>query len=86
MIAYRPLLLGALLLTASGAFAQAKRPADIDPDSLARLPGVLAALPQAPSAASVLVKGSRFMKMEMVVQALQALQSPAAAAGGAPCC
>jgi 4-carboxymuconolactone decarboxylase len=38
MIAYRPLLFGALLLTASGAFAQAKLPADIDPDSLARLP------------------------------------------------
>jgi UDP-N-acetylmuramoyl-tripeptide--D-alanyl-D-alanine ligase len=32
---------------------------------------LLAALPQAPAAASVLVKGSRFMKMEQVVQALQ---------------
>ncbi|HEY6132741.1 MAG TPA: UDP-N-acetylmuramoyl-tripeptide--D-alanyl-D-alanine ligase [Rubrivivax sp.] len=32
---------------------------------------LIAALPQAPQAASVLVKGSRFMKMERVVQALQ---------------
>ncbi len=32
---------------------------------------LLAALPEAPAAASVLVKGSRFMKMEQVVQALQ---------------
>ena len=32
---------------------------------------LLAALPQAPVAASLLVKGSRFMKMEQVVQALQ---------------
>jgi UDP-N-acetylmuramoyl-tripeptide--D-alanyl-D-alanine ligase len=33
---------------------------------------VVAALAQAPAAASILVKGSRFMKMEQVVQALQA--------------
>jgi UDP-N-acetylmuramoyl-tripeptide--D-alanyl-D-alanine ligase len=33
---------------------------------------LLQALPEAPAAASVLVKGSRFMKMEQVVQALQA--------------
>jgi UDP-N-acetylmuramoyl-tripeptide--D-alanyl-D-alanine ligase len=32
---------------------------------------LVAALPQAEAAASVLVKGSRFMKMEQVVQALQ---------------
>jgi len=31
---------------------------------------LLAALPQGPAAASILVKGSRFMKMEQVVQAL----------------
>ena len=44
---------------------------------------LLAALPQAPQAASVLVKGSRFMKMEQVVQALcQQLQPGAEAA----CC
>ena len=36
---------------------------------------VLAALPGAPPAASVLVKGSRFMKMERVVQALRAAWS-----------
>lgn len=35
---------------------------------------VVAALHEAPPAASVLVKGSRFMKMEQVVQALQAMQ------------
>ncbi|MDE2275546.1 MAG: UDP-N-acetylmuramoyl-tripeptide--D-alanyl-D-alanine ligase, partial [Burkholderiales bacterium] len=46
---------------------------------------LLQALPQArPEAASVLVKGSRFMKMERVVHALQALQStPAARDAGA---
>ena len=44
---------------------------------------LLAALPQAGAAASVLVKGSRFMKMERVVQALQA---GAAGRGGAACC
>ena len=33
---------------------------------------LIAALPQAPPAASVLVKGSRFMRMERVVQALRA--------------
>lgn len=38
-------------------------------DTVAQL---LAALPQAPAFASVLVKGSRFMKMEQVVAALQA--------------
>jgi UDP-N-acetylmuramoyl-tripeptide--D-alanyl-D-alanine ligase len=37
----------------------------------ADVPALLQALPQAPAAASVLVKGSRFMRMERVVQALQ---------------
>ncbi len=44
-------------------------------DSVAAL---LAALPSAPAAASVLVKGSRFMKMEQVVKALQKKASDAA--------
>ena len=43
-----------------------------------------------PTVGSVLVKGSRFMKMEQVVQALQALHEDgaagAAAQGGAACC
>jgi UDP-N-acetylmuramoyl-tripeptide--D-alanyl-D-alanine ligase len=45
-------------------------------------------LPNArPAAASVLVKGSRFMKMEQVVQALQQMSSPAAQGQEAkPCC
>ncbi|MDE2146898.1 MAG: UDP-N-acetylmuramoyl-tripeptide--D-alanyl-D-alanine ligase [Burkholderiales bacterium] len=47
------------------------------------VPALLAALAAGrPEAASVLVKGSRFMKMERVVQALQALQDGPAAAGG----
>jgi UDP-N-acetylmuramoyl-tripeptide--D-alanyl-D-alanine ligase len=37
---------------------------------------LLAALPQGPAAASILVKGSRFMKMEQVVHALAAPLSP----------
>ena len=44
-------------------------------DSVAAL---LAALPSAPDAASVLVKGSRFMKMEQVVKALQMKATDAA--------
>ena len=39
-------------------------------DTVAQL---LVALPQAPAFASVLVKGSRFMKMEQVVAALQTI-------------
>ncbi|MBT9490383.1 MAG: UDP-N-acetylmuramoyl-tripeptide--D-alanyl-D-alanine ligase [Rubrivivax sp.] len=38
----------------------------------AEVPALLAALADAPAAASVLVKGSRFMQMERVVQALRA--------------
>ena len=41
---------------------------------------LLSALPDAPAAASVLVKGSRFMKMERVVAALKSTPSAAAAA------
>ncbi|MBA4175786.1 MAG: UDP-N-acetylmuramoylalanyl-D-glutamyl-2, 6-diaminopimelate--D-alanyl-D-alanine ligase [Leptothrix sp. (in: Bacteria)] len=48
---------------------------------------LLAALPAArPSAASVLIKGSRFMKMEQVVNALQQLSTPPAAPGASTCC
>ena len=38
---------------------------------------LVAALPQGPDAASLLVKGSRFMGMERAVAALQALQPQA---------
>ncbi len=41
---------------------------------------LLAALPEAPAAASVLVKGSRFMKMERVVAALKSASSAASVA------
>jgi UDP-N-acetylmuramoyl-tripeptide--D-alanyl-D-alanine ligase len=51
---------------------------------------LVAALAEGPPAASLLVKGSRFMHMERVVAALQALQPPRPAApalsGGAACC
>ena len=48
---------------------------------------LVAALPQAPEAASVLVKGSRFMKMEQVVLALrQQLQPGGPHEQGAACC
>jgi UDP-N-acetylmuramoyl-tripeptide--D-alanyl-D-alanine ligase len=43
---------------------------------------LVAALHEAPAAASVLVKGSRFMKMEQVVQALQARHTPPHHRGG----
>ena len=59
---------GALCRHAAGAFAGARHF-----DSVADL---MAALPQAPQASAVLVKGSRFMKMEQVVSALS---SPAPA-------
>ena len=44
------------------------------------LPALLAALPQAPACGAVLVKGSRFMGMVAVVQALQQLGAATAAA------
>ena len=44
---------------------------------------LIEALPEAPDAASVLVKGSRFMRMEQVVKALQAMQTPSAGAADA---
>ncbi len=50
---------------------------------------LVAALHQAPAAAAVLVKGSRFMKMEQVVQALRARLQPAqpgSSGQGAACC
>ena len=48
---------------------------------------LLAALPAAqPAAATVLVKGSRFMQMEQVVQALQQMTTAPAAPGATPCC
>ena len=48
---------------------------------------LLAALQQAPPAASVLVKGSRFMKMELVVQALcQQFAAGSPHIQGAACC
>ncbi len=51
---------------------------------------LVAALAEGPPAASLLVKGSRFMRMERVVAALLALQPPLpaqpASSGGAACC
>ncbi len=49
-------------------------------DGTARM---LAALAEGPAAASILVKGSRFMRMEQIVQALAAADGAAAAAGRA---
>jgi UDP-N-acetylmuramoyl-tripeptide--D-alanyl-D-alanine ligase len=53
---------GSLSAHAAQAFAGARH--------FASVAELVAALPQAPAAASVLVKGSRFMKMEQVVAAL----------------
>jgi UDP-N-acetylmuramoyl-tripeptide--D-alanyl-D-alanine ligase len=51
-------------------------------DTVAELLGAIAG--QRPQAASILVKGSRFMKMEQVVQALKQLATlPAAPGSGA---
>ena len=59
---------GAQSLDAARAFgAEARHFADV--------PALIAARKELPAAASVLVKGSRFMQMERVVQALQALQT-----------
>ena len=53
----------------------------------ASVAGLLSALPAArPAAATVLVKGSRFMKMEQVVQALQQMSTAPAAPGAQSCC
>ena len=61
---------GAQSLDAARAFgAEARHFADV--------PALIAARKELPAAASVLVKGSRFMQMERVVQALQALQENA---------
>ena len=61
---------GAQSLDAARAFgAEARHFADV--------PALIAARRELPAAASVLVKGSRFMQMERVVQALQALQENA---------
>ncbi|WP_442909191.1 UDP-N-acetylmuramoyl-tripeptide--D-alanyl-D-alanine ligase [Ideonella sp. BN130291] len=49
----------------------------------ATVPELLAALGQAPEAAAVLVKGSRFMQMERVVQALLAAASSSSSNGAA---
>lgn len=45
---------------------------------------LLRALPEAPSAAAMLVKGSRSMRMERVVQAIEQRAQPATAAGDQP--
>jgi UDP-N-acetylmuramyl pentapeptide synthase len=55
---------------ASLATAQAVGPAARHFESVEAL---IAALPQAPAAAALLVKGSRFMRMERVVAALKAV-------------
>ncbi|OYY63911.1 MAG: UDP-N-acetylmuramoylalanyl-D-glutamyl-2, 6-diaminopimelate--D-alanyl-D-alanine ligase [Burkholderiales bacterium 28-67-8] len=55
---------GALCAHSAAAFGAARHFDSVE--------ALLAALPEAPAAASVLVKGSRFMKMERVVAALQA--------------
>jgi UDP-N-acetylmuramoyl-tripeptide--D-alanyl-D-alanine ligase len=57
---------GALTRHAANAFGAAARPFD-------DVQALLAALPEAPACGAVLVKGSRFMRMERVVQALQAM-------------
>jgi UDP-N-acetylmuramoyl-tripeptide--D-alanyl-D-alanine ligase len=48
-----------------------------DVSALAAHVAAVVASPQAPAVCSVLVKGSRFMRMERVVQGLQALTAPA---------
>ena len=63
---------GAQSAAAANAFGAARHFGD--------MPALLAAMADAPAAASIVVKGSRFMKMERVVAALQA---PVVAAGDA---
>lgn len=69
--------------TAGPLMAHASRACDGGARHFETVDALLAALSQAPAAASVLVKGSRFMRMERVVQALQA---GTAARGGTACC
>ena len=66
---------GALCADAAAAFPGARHFDTVE--------ALLAALPQAPAARSIVVKGSRFMKMERVVAALVADQAVATPAGGA---
>ena len=63
---------GPLCAHAAAAFAGARHFSDVA--------GLIAALPQAPECAAILVKGSRFMKMEQVVAALVAETGAAHAA------
>ncbi len=66
---------------AGAACAEAARAYGAGSRHFEQVEALLSALPQRPAAAAVLVKGSRFMKMERVVQALEALAQPQA--GGA---
>ena len=66
---------GALCADAAAAFGPSARHFDSSAS-------VVAALAQAPVCASVLVKGSRFMRMEAVVAALQGAAGAASAGGG----
>ena len=59
-----------LLWTAGGACAHAAAAFGAAARRFATVEALLAALPEAPPAASALVKGSRFMRMERAVQAL----------------
>jgi UDP-N-acetylmuramoyl-tripeptide--D-alanyl-D-alanine ligase len=69
----------AALWTAGALCAHAAQAYGAGARHFATVPELVAALPQAPQAQAVLVKGSRFMQMERVVQALLA---PSAQPGG----